>query len=186
MDKDSASYGVAASAIGRIRIAHRKKKTKITLRECGVLLGCSVDVLMNHLESQFDQSMTWLDYRHSGWHMDHVTPINSIDWDSQESILEIFNYKNISPRWTKDHTLKTISELGFNKVPEEVLKKRKDKKQIRGYLKGEIVRLCFEGYSYHMISRLLNMNNHTVTRIAREYIKESEEMFSLSKRASVS
>ena len=60
------------------------------------LLGCDQDKLISHLESQFDDSMTWENYG-SYWHIDHIIPCNSFDPSLPEDQKRCFNYRNLRP-----------------------------------------------------------------------------------------
>lgn len=59
------------------------------------LVGCSVEELKYHLESQFSNGMTW-ENRHS-WHVDHIVPLKAFDLTSIEEQKIAFNYRNLRP-----------------------------------------------------------------------------------------
>jgi hypothetical protein len=60
------------------------------------LLGCEVDYLKYHLESQFDENMTWDNYG-SYWHIDHIRPCASFDLTQENEQMECFHYTNLQP-----------------------------------------------------------------------------------------
>lgn len=62
------------------------------------ITGYTVDELMEHLEKQFDDKMTW-DNRGSYWHVDHIKPISSFDFVSASDIgfKECWSLKNLRP-----------------------------------------------------------------------------------------
>jgi hypothetical protein len=66
-------------------------------------LGCSIQHLKLHLELFFDKGMTWDNYGHSGWHIDHIKPLSSFDLTDRKQFLEANNYKNLQPLWSKDN-----------------------------------------------------------------------------------
>jgi Uri superfamily endonuclease len=69
-------------------------------------LGCSIDELKSHLESQFTTQMTWDNYGPKGWHIDHIKPLCSFDLTNPEQLKEACNYKNLKPLWWTDNLSK--------------------------------------------------------------------------------
>lgn len=70
------------------------------------LLGCSVEELKIHLESQFKQGMTWQNWSLNGWHIDHIRPISSFDLSDPIQQQQCFHYTNLQPLWAKDNLSK--------------------------------------------------------------------------------
>ena len=68
------------------------------------LIGCSVQHLRDHLESQFTEGMTW--DNHGAWHMDHIKPCCSFDMTVLEQQKKCFNYTNLQPLWAFDNMSK--------------------------------------------------------------------------------
>jgi hypothetical protein len=66
------------------------------------LLGADFDTVRNHLESLFDEKMTWDNY--GEWHIDHIIPLSSAKTESE--LIDLFNYKNTQPLWAKDNLSK--------------------------------------------------------------------------------
>mgnify|MGYP001132378696 CR=1 FL=1 len=71
------------------------------------LLGCSVDELNKHLESQFTTGMTWDNYGYYGWHVDHIKPCASFDLTLDSEQKKCFHYTNLQPLWAKDNMNKS-------------------------------------------------------------------------------
>lgn len=67
-------------------------------------LGCSVEFLKQHLESQFQVGMTWENYGH--WHIDHKKPLASFDLTDRKQFLEVCHYTNLRPLWAKENISK--------------------------------------------------------------------------------
>lgn len=65
------------------------------------LLGYSADDLRRHLESKFQHGMSWDNYSHSGWHVDHKKPISSFHPDTPVSIINALS--NLQPLWSTDN-----------------------------------------------------------------------------------
>ena len=70
-------------------------------------LGCSIQELKVHLEEQFQPGMTWDNWSHNGWHIDHIKPLASFDLAKREQLLEACNYNNLQPLWAKDNQKKS-------------------------------------------------------------------------------
>jgi hypothetical protein len=68
------------------------------------LIGCSLYQLKSHLESQFQNGMTWENY--GRWHVDHIKPCADFDLEKSSEQYECFNFKNLQPLWARDNILK--------------------------------------------------------------------------------
>lgn len=68
------------------------------------LIGCSVEDLKRHLESQFTEGMTWENY--GEWHVDHIKPCASFDLTIDNEQKGCFHYSNLQPLWAKDNQMK--------------------------------------------------------------------------------
>jgi hypothetical protein len=68
------------------------------------LVGCSLDSLIEHLESLFVEGMTW---QNTGeWHVDHITPVASFDLSDPEEQRRCFHWTNLQPLWGEDNLKK--------------------------------------------------------------------------------
>lgn len=96
---------------------HRLKKnlrTRIYLALVGInksgttekLLGCSIDHLRIHLESQFCPGMTWENYG-PVWHVDHKLPCASFDLTDPVQQATCFHYSNLQPLFAADNIRKS-------------------------------------------------------------------------------
>lgn len=70
------------------------------------LLGCSLPDFLIHIETQFNNGMTWDNYGFTGWHMDHIIPCASFNLTIKEEQEKCFHYTNIQPLWRKDNLIK--------------------------------------------------------------------------------
>jgi len=68
------------------------------------LIGCSVDALMDHLEAQFSDGMTWENY--GDWHVDHIRPCASFDLTDPAQQRECFHFSNLQPLWAEENIRK--------------------------------------------------------------------------------
>jgi hypothetical protein len=69
------------------------------------LIGCSMEVLRDHLEAQFQPGMTWDNYG-PVWHVDHCRPCASFDLTDPEQQRECFGFMNLAPMLGTDNIRK--------------------------------------------------------------------------------
>lgn len=81
-------------------------------KSTGLLLGCSGEELMRHLEKQFKPEMTWENY--GQWHMDHIRPCSSFDMADPEQQKACFHFSNYQPLWAKENFSKSDKWEGSN------------------------------------------------------------------------
>lgn len=68
------------------------------------MLGCSLEFLKQHLESQFQPGMTWENY--GKWHVDHIYPLERAYVEGKERFEEACKYTNLQPLWAADNIKK--------------------------------------------------------------------------------
>lgn len=89
-----------------------RHRVRTALKECGMqknerikqLIGCSIDYLKNHLESQFKDGMNW--ENHGQWHVDHIKPCSLFNLTELEEQKKCFHYSNLQPLWAIDNLKK--------------------------------------------------------------------------------
>lgn len=93
----------------RIREMLKQNKSQRTLE----YVGCSLEDLKKHLESKFEEGMSWDNYGkyifgndHSGWHIDHIIPCNAFNLEDKFQQAACFHYMNLQPLWGKDNIIK--------------------------------------------------------------------------------
>jgi len=71
-------------------------------------LGCSIEFLKHHLETQFQPGMTWDNYGGTinNWCVDHIIPLSSFDLTDREQFLKACHYSNLQPMWFSDNSRK--------------------------------------------------------------------------------
>jgi hypothetical protein len=70
------------------------------------LLGCTVEELRVHLETQFKPGMTWSNWGPAGWHIDHRQPLAGFDLQDPEQLARACHHTNLQPMWAKDNLKK--------------------------------------------------------------------------------
>lgn len=93
-----------ARILSALKTQFTKKTSK--LRE---LLGCDIQILKLHLESQFKPGMSWENHAVRGWHIDHIKPCASFDLTKVEEQKKCFHYTNLQPLWWLDNLTKSDS-----------------------------------------------------------------------------
>ncbi len=67
------------------------------------LIGCSQEDLVAHIESQFEDGMSWENY--GQWHVDHIVPFAVAE--SEEDVARLCHYTNLQPLWAVDNLRKS-------------------------------------------------------------------------------
>ncbi len=102
---DNPSYKVLRSLRSR---THSVIKNQSTTKEETTLelTACSPSQLKSHLESLFQEGMSWDNYGVHGWHIDHIIPCASFDFTNSEEQRKCFHYTNLQPLWAVDNLSK--------------------------------------------------------------------------------
>lgn len=97
------NFSIALSLRRRLHhVLRGERKTGPTL----TLIGCSLDQLRAHLQSQFQPGMAWNNYGQKGWHIDHIRPCASFDLTDPEQQRQCFDYTNLQPLWEHENCSK--------------------------------------------------------------------------------
>jgi hypothetical protein len=77
-------------------------------------LGCSVAKLKIYLQMKFHRNsrgrhecMTWDNYGHKTWHIDHIKPLSSFNLTDPKQLKEACHYTNLQPLWARDNIKKS-------------------------------------------------------------------------------
>ena len=87
-----------------------------------VMVGYSVGQLMEHLEAQFSQGMTWENYGNE-WHIDHILPVSSFSFSScsDNDFKKCWSLSNLRPMWAIDNLKKGSKIVSvFDKIRGDV------------------------------------------------------------------
>lgn len=68
------------------------------------LVGCTLEHLIGHLESQFREGQCWDNY--GQWHIDHIRPCASFDLSDPLQRKECFHWSNLQPLWGDENLAK--------------------------------------------------------------------------------
>lgn len=95
-----AQYGRNPEFAMRVRLRNRirkmlgrRKNYESTIK----IVGCDLQTLTAHLESQFVRGMSWAN--RSAWEIDHIRPCADFDMNEPEQVLRCFHFSNLRPAW---------------------------------------------------------------------------------------
>jgi hypothetical protein len=71
-----------------------RKNTKTNL-----ILGCSYDEFVHHMESQFVENMEWNNY--GLWVIDHIIPLSTAKTEGE--VIKLNHYSNLQPLWDSEN-----------------------------------------------------------------------------------
>lgn len=83
----------------RVGSALKQKKQNKTI----FLLGCDIQFLKTHLESQFVDGMCWDNWSKTGWHIDHIVPFGQFNLSDPVHQIAACNWRNLRPLWAKEN-----------------------------------------------------------------------------------
>lgn len=70
------------------------------------IIGCTTKELAHHLESQFDEHMTWDNYG-TYWHVDHIIPCAAFDHEDSKQVSICWHWSNLQPLEAKANMAKS-------------------------------------------------------------------------------
>ena len=76
------------------------KKTNTTFK----MVGCTPKFLKEYLEKKFKPGMSWQNHTKTGWHIDHIKPLNKAK--SPEAVKKLMHYTNLQPLWATENLKK--------------------------------------------------------------------------------
>lgn len=69
-------------------------------------LGCTIEQFKAYIAAKFQPGMSWDNWGHKTWHLDHIAPLASFDLSNREEFLKANHYTNIRPMWAADNLKK--------------------------------------------------------------------------------
>lgn len=137
LDRQNPAEMVRQRLSNRLRemtLKHRGRKTSSILS----YIGCDIEVLRSHIESQFRDGMTWDNYGVSGWHLDHLIPCSFFNLTKEDHIRVCFNWQNIRPLSSKDNCIRNdaMTQEEWESAPQQ-LRDMAEKLGISKYTSGD-------------------------------------------------
>jgi len=68
-------------------------------------IGCDIEFLKNYLSSKFKEGMTWENHG-TVWHIDHIIPCVSFDFNCEEDLKKCWHYTNLQPLYALENLIK--------------------------------------------------------------------------------
>ena len=102
--KNDPCYAILKLLRSRLHTALKGKDKKQRTME---LAGCDLEFLKKHLEGLFQDGMTWENRGRGGWHIDHIMPCSSFDFNKLEDQQKCFHYSNLQPLWEEENMKKS-------------------------------------------------------------------------------
>ena len=70
-------------------------------------MGITIQELKRYIEKLFKTGMSWENYGHKTWHIDHKIPVSKFDLTKPSEQLKAFHYTNLQPLWAVDNIKKS-------------------------------------------------------------------------------
>lgn len=99
--KNDLTYRLKYNLRNRIKLFLKSSNFSLIKNKTFEIIGCNPEELKKHLESQFIGNMSWENYGHKGWHIDHKVPLSSAK--NNEEVFRLCNYTNLQPLWCKEN-----------------------------------------------------------------------------------
>lgn len=106
-EKEDIQFWLIRRLRSRLRKAIKRNSSSRSIVE---LLGCTIEQLKFHLESQFRDGMTW-DNRGSHWHVDHRKALATFDLTDSIQLFAACHYTNLQPLLTQENLIKGCKAL---------------------------------------------------------------------------
>lgn len=114
-DKYQTDIGFKMKVILRGRLSVALKTQRGTKKDSACdLISCSIDDLIEHLQSQFKDGMTISN--HGEWHIDHIVPCSSFDLTNEEEQRLCFHFLNLQPLWASENLKKSAKTSASDRV----------------------------------------------------------------------
>lgn len=86
--------------------SHLSKYKNVKNVKSNKYIGCSYNLLKEWLEYRFDDKMSWDNYG-KYWHIDHIIPSSSFNYENKYEIYLCNNWKNLQPLESKENIFKS-------------------------------------------------------------------------------
>lgn len=71
------------------------------------MLGCTISEFKVYIEKLWQKGMSWDNWSKSGWHIDHIVPLDKFDLSDLTELQKACHYTNMQPLWSKENCIKS-------------------------------------------------------------------------------
>lgn len=100
--KNNEKFRISNATRARYKYAVSNMLRGTMLETTFELVGCTPQEFRDHLESQFDEKMSWDNYA-TYWEIDHIQPIGTFDLNDPEQVKKAFHYTNCRPLYWEEN-----------------------------------------------------------------------------------
>lgn len=94
-------YKLRINLRNRVKLFLKSSNFSLNKNRTFNIIGCTPEELKLHLESQFTNNMSWENYGHKGWHIDHKIPLSFAK--NNEELIILCHYTNLQPLWCEEN-----------------------------------------------------------------------------------
>jgi hypothetical protein len=94
-------YRIKINLRNRVKLFLASKNFDIGVNDTFKIVGCTPNELKKYIESKFTEGMSWENYSHNGWHVDHIIPLSSAN--TIEESIKLCHYTNLQPLWCEEN-----------------------------------------------------------------------------------
>jgi hypothetical protein len=94
-------YKIKINLRNRVKLFLISKNFNSGINDTFKIVGCTPDELKKHIESKFIEGMSWENYSHNGWHIDHIIPLSSAN--TYDETIKLCHYTNLQPLWCEEN-----------------------------------------------------------------------------------
>jgi hypothetical protein len=99
--KNDILYKLKITLRNRMKNYLNQKNIDLEIDRTYKVIGCTPKELKLHLEKQFEEDMSWENYGHTGWHIDHIIPLFLAE--TKEDVFRLSHYSNLQPLWCDEN-----------------------------------------------------------------------------------
>lgn len=93
-------YRLKVNLRNRLKLFLKSKKIN-KINKTIEIVGETPETIKKYIENQFKDGMSWENYGHNGWHIDHIIPLSSAK--TEEEVYKLCHYTNLQPLWANEN-----------------------------------------------------------------------------------
>lgn len=104
-------YKLKLNCRNRVKMFLKSQNFNIITNNTFQIVGCSPEELKSYIEKQFKEGMTWENFKHDGWHIDHIIPLSTAK--TEKDVYKLCHYTNLQPLWCDENYKKSNKLVGY-------------------------------------------------------------------------